>query len=111
MSRELRAIYCSRRELPPEQFETAVFHYGLYPHARLLRWFLGRQYFTADMEFIRAVAKLRSRRDFSVEATEFHQHPDNRSFLRRVLRLRVSASRIRRLLDEEFEIERTTPPF
>lgn len=111
MSRQLRAIYCSRHELPPEQFETAVFHYGLYPHARLLRWLFDREYFTADLEFIRSVANLRSRRDFSAEATGFHQHPDNRSFLRRVLRLRVSASRIRRLLDEEFEIERTAPPF
>lgn len=87
-----------------ENFEQHLFRRGLYPHASLLAWLLAvmPDYFAADREFIRSVGDIRSRRFFHAEAGEYQMHLANRGFLRRWLRLRVSAERVRRSMEEHW---------
>lgn len=75
---------------------------ALYFHARPLRTLLGilPDYFAADREFLRCVGDIRSRRFFHAEAGEFHAHASNRGICRRFLRLRVSAERVRQIMEE-----------
>jgi hypothetical protein len=105
MSRTFQEIYCQRHRLPPEDYEQALFRQSLYGHARLtrgvLRLLLGRDYFRADLELIRHVADLSDWRHYRQEAAEYHRHHLNRGFARRVLRLRVSAGRLGRIIRQE----------
>ena len=102
MQHTFRERYCRRWAIPPEQFEEHLLPRALYPSARILRPLLGLRagYFHPDREFIRAAGDLRSRRFFHAEAGEFHGTEANHRFLRRWLRLRVSAERTRRLMEE-----------
>jgi hypothetical protein len=103
MQPTFRERYCRRWELPSEQFEAHLFDRALYPPARWLRALLlwiWPDYFSADREFMRCVGDIRSRRFFHAEAGEFHTDASNGRFLRRWLRLRVSAERTRRLMEE-----------
>jgi len=98
-------IYCEQTGLPPAKFGRVLLWRGLYPQARLLKpllHLLGRDYFAADRDFVYGVGQLRRISDFASEAAEFHSHPANHSLLRRRLRLRVSARRLRRLVEEAF---------
>jgi hypothetical protein len=97
--------YCAQHGLAPEEFLEAAFRRSLYPHARLLRPLLALNfnYFAADREFIRGIGRLTRFRDFVTEVQDFRDDSNNRGFLRRVLRLRVSVTRARRL------VQRTMP--
>ena len=109
-----RELYCERRRLDPSQFEEEVLHRSLYPHARLVSWplrCLNRNYFGADRDFIRGVGGLTCRLDFRSEMSEYFYHPGNRGFLRRVLRLRVSAGQLRRFFKEEIDTVDSRHPF
>jgi len=100
----IRANYCARRALPPEAFERDVLARVLYPHARVLRPLIelvDRRYFEPEREFVRGVGNLGNRQAFSAEASQYRHHPDNRRFIRRVLRVRASTQSFRRLLDAE----------
>lgn len=107
-----RERYCRRWNLRPEDFEDHLFRRALYLHARLLRPLLEllNGHFTADREFLRSVADLRSRRMFHAEASEFHSGEAGRRFLRRWLRLRVSADRTRLLMEECWGASQSRPP-
>jgi hypothetical protein len=101
-------IYCRRHKLAPGDYERRLVRDGLYWHARLLRWALrlwgGREYFLADREFVRHVGELTEWRGFGPEADEFHRHHHNGRYARRVLRLRVSAGRLGRLVRRELSV-------
>lgn len=107
-----RERYCRSYGLANEEFEQHIFRRGLYPHAALLRWLLGAipEYFAADREFIRSVGDIRSRRFFHAEAGEYQMHLANRGFLRRWLRLRVSAERVRRCMEQHWGDENSAAP-
>jgi hypothetical protein len=94
-------IFCAHHKLSPAQFEDEVIARAIHLHATLL-WrvinLVHPEYFTADRQFIRALADIRSLRDFRVESSSFTHHPTNRGFLRRVLKIRVSSGRLRRLI-------------
>ena len=102
MSPTFRERYCRHWAIPLEQFEPHVLVRALYPQARIIRGLLllWSDYFTADRDFLRSAGDIRSRRFFHAEAGEFHGAEANRRFLRRWLRLRVSAERTRRLMEE-----------
>jgi len=92
--------YCSVHGVGNRDFvESAVAH-SLYPHARMLRPVLSLipLYFTADREFVASVGRLKRMRDFDMEVFAYVNDPKNRGFLRRVLRLRVSAGRLNSLM-------------
>ncbi len=107
-----RERYCRRWALRPEEFDDHAFRRGLYWHARLLRPLLEMLdgHFAPDREFLRVVADLRSRRLFQAEAAEFHSGVAGRRFLRRWLRLRVSAERTRLLMEECWGQADSRPP-
>lgn len=88
--------YCSANSVGNRDFIESVVCRSLYPHARVLRPVLRLIpfYFKADREFVASVGELRRMRDFDREVFAFVNDPDNRGFLRRVLRLRVSAGRL-----------------
>lgn len=104
--------FCARHRRPLSEFTPLVLRRCLRPHARLLRpllEFIHPGFFDADIDFVSSVGRLSSLRDFSLERTNFHHHPGNRSLLRGPLRLRVSSARLRRLAEETFAHARSTP--
>jgi len=96
--------FCARHDVAPEKYEEVVLKRSLYPVARLLRPVLALKanYFAADREFIRGVGQLTLSGDFDSEAQDYLDHPTNRGFLRRVLKLRVSGRRLRRMVRDAF---------
>lgn len=98
-----RELYCERRGITAERFEHELVRRSLYWPARPIYWLLGlnRAYTSPDYEFVRGVGDLRSWRDFHNETVEYHYHPHNRGFLRDALRLRVSAKRLKTVLERE----------
>lgn len=95
--------YCSSHRVRPEDYEHIVFLRTLHPVARIFRGTLGLipRYFAADHSFIRSVGALTRRRDFGLEELDYVHDPANRGFLRRKLRLRVSARRLYALVRAE----------
>jgi hypothetical protein len=92
--------FCIRNHIPVTQFRDTVLKLSLYPMARLL-WPVLRlipNHFMADREFISNVANIKRLRDFDIEVFAFINDPNNRGFLRRVLKLRVSAARLNGIL-------------
>lgn len=95
--------FCQKNNIPPEQFARAVMCRVLYRRTLAVRWLLpllSRNYFSADFDLIYGVERLRRLRDFAAEAERFNEHPANRGWLRRTLRLRVSTTRLRSLIRE-----------
>jgi hypothetical protein len=92
--------FCAKHNLPLEKHEEIVLQRALYPAARLLRPVLGLKanYFAADHDFIRRVGRLTRLNGFEAEVQDFLYDPENRGFLRRVFKLRVSARRLRRVV-------------
>lgn len=100
-----RERFCAARALALADYETVLLRHGLYPHARWLRagleWW-APDFFRLDRDFIQSIGHLRSRQDFAVEAEVFHYAGLRRDWAWRVLRLRVSAERVRELLDRHW---------
>ncbi|WP_438483351.1 hypothetical protein [Oleiharenicola lentus] len=99
-----RQLYCEREKIDPAQFDETVFRRSLYPQAWLARGLLrlwNSDYFLPDYDFVNGVGGLAFHSDFRTELSEYYYHPRNRGFLRRVLRLRVSAERLRRQFEQE----------
>lgn len=94
-------LYCEKHGLRAEDYETVVLRRALYPHARLLAPFLRLmrpEYFAADLDFVRSVARLRRFREFFYESEEFAHHPANRGFSRLTVNLRISSRTLRRMV-------------
>jgi len=112
MQPTFRERYCAFFSLPFEKFEEHLFVHALYFHARPLRWLLNLipDYFSADHEFVRSVGDLRTRRYFHAEAAEYQTHSLNRGILRRWFFLRVSAERVRLLMEKCWGDTDSAPP-
>lgn len=94
-------LYCEAHALSPEEFAPVVLNQCLYPHVRLCGWLVTlfhRRYFEADYDFVHDAGRLMRFRDFDLAVDEFLYHPGNRGFWRRVLRVRISSQRLRRLV-------------
>jgi hypothetical protein len=92
--------FCTRHQIPISHYREAVLKLSLYPSARLL-WPALRLvpgHFAADREFINNVGSIKRLRDFDIEVFAYINDPNNRGFLRKVLKLRVSAARLNGLL-------------
>jgi hypothetical protein len=98
-------IYGERTGLAPAELNRVLFNRTLYPAARLIaglvRW-LNPRHFIADNEFCEDVGNLRSLEDFSLALGSYIEHPANRGFLRRRLRIRVSARRMLQIVRTVF---------
>ncbi len=114
--------YCAQHGIPREKFARTVFKRVLYRRTLLFIWilqFFKQDYFVADFDLIYGVERLRRMRDFNSEAERFNEHPSNRGWLRRRLRLRVSTYRLKLLIKETLPLstmqkgkfEGTSAPF
>jgi hypothetical protein len=95
--------FCEQNQIPRDRYARAVFERVLYRRTRAVRWLLTVMrpgYFAADFDLIYSVEGLRRMRDFAPEGDRFNEHPANRGWLRRTLRLRVSTNRLRALIRE-----------
>ncbi|MDI1248285.1 MAG: hypothetical protein PSV13_05320 [Lacunisphaera sp.] len=103
--RTFAEIYGERTGLAPAELNRVLFLRTLYPAARLIaglvRW-LNPRHFIADYEFCEDVGNLRSLEDFSLALGSYLEHPANRGFLRRRLRIRVSARRMLQIVRTVF---------
>jgi hypothetical protein len=92
--------FCRARHVAPEDYDKQVLRLSLYPMARILRPLLAANpdYFSPDRELIRGVGRISRLRDFEELAMDFSSDAANRRFSRRLLRLRVSARRLRTLV-------------
>jgi len=94
--------FCARYGVPPEGYAGRVFQLTLYRRTRPLVWLLrliDPDYFACDYTFIRGVGRLKGLDDLLDEIRYYCGLPGNRGFLRRALRLRVSAARIAGLVE------------
>ncbi|HLP24768.1 MAG TPA: hypothetical protein VK477_03750 [Acidobacteriota bacterium] len=112
MALSFRERYCALHQIPLTEFEEHLLPGALYFHARWLRGLLKMlpDYFAADREFLRSVGDLRSRRFFHAEAGEYHTATACRGFLHRFLRLRVSAERVRLIMEKTWGVLDSNPP-
>ena len=107
-----RELYCERHGVALDRFERVLLWRCLHWPARPFHWLLrmNRDYYSADLDFIRGVGDLKSRRGFHNEAAEFHYHPGNRGFLRQRLLLRVSSQRLQTVFEREISPADSNPP-
>ena len=101
-NRSFLEIYCQRTNQRRSHFVPDVLHRTLYPHARpfiRLLEALDQQYFHPDYEFIEDISLMRRPADFSAAVRSYLEHPRNRTFLRRRLRLRISVRRMLELVN------------
>lgn len=99
-------LYCQQQGIDAADFVAHIFERALYPQARPLTGLLGlirRDYFQADRFFIDDVSRLQRYEEFHAIGVDYSQHHSNGWFLRRVLRLRVSTERMRRIVREVFK--------
>ena len=99
-----KEVYCENYSCPPEHFGRQVFMKTLYPQARPLALFGGYRSarFARDRVLVDYCGTLRSFKEVEAEIKEYTQLGENRRFLRRTLRLRVSGRRLARLAAECF---------
>ncbi|MBI2512607.1 MAG: hypothetical protein HYV96_11555 [Opitutae bacterium] len=112
MALSFRERYSAKHRIDPSGFEEHLLRRALYFHARPLRSLLAAlpDYFSADREFLRSVGDLRSRRFFHAEAGEYHTSAASRGPFHRFLRLRVSAERVRQIMEETWGKLESNPP-
>lgn len=101
-NRSFLELYCQHTGLRRSQFVTDVLRRTLYPHAlpfvRVME-LLDDQHFHPDYEFIEDVSLMRRPGDFCTAMRNYLEHPRNRSFLRRRLRMRISVRRMLALVN------------
>jgi hypothetical protein len=112
MGLTFRERYCAIHGIDAAAFEEHLLRRALYLHTRPFAALLASMpdYFAADREFLRSVGDLRSRRFFHAEAGEFHSHAASRGIAHRFLRLRVSAERVRLIIEETWGALGSAPP-
>lgn len=92
--------YCAGHRCAPRTFTWQAFwrclHPCAVPVAPLALW-LFPQHFETDWELIRRAARCSSLRQVDEEIRDFVADPANRSWWRRVARIRLSTQRVRRL--------------
>jgi hypothetical protein len=113
-------LFCERYGVAPERYARVMFRRCMHRRAWLflpLLWLLPDEYFLADHELIRDVARLTSTRALSDDLADFYSHSSNMRFLRRRLRLRISGRRVSHLVHrvlagrERTDIQKTDTRF
>jgi len=93
--------FCADRGCAEGEFVPAVMRICISPRARPGLALLGRSnLFAADRELVEAVAYALSMAEVRHAIDDYWSHPANRSWLRRMLGLRISTLRLRRLASD-----------
>lgn len=98
--RTFEEIFCERHRCDQGEFRRLVFWRCVPPHARWVAFLLGAPHakrFDADRELIGDLGRCKNSRQVREQLRDFVKHPDNRRWLRRVARLRVSGRRAGKL--------------
>jgi hypothetical protein len=98
-------LFCEQNHVSRSDFERVLISRTLHPQAKALRRLLQLipgDYFSTDVEFIRQIGLLTRAGDFGWEVSA------NRRILRRRLRLRLSITRLRRIVMRTFKEQATT---
>ena len=99
----LREAYAAIYDCRPEDFEHRVFWRCLHLHAGLparWMWAVERDFFRTDLEVVQALAEARCDADLRRAIDDLENHTlVERSLRRGMLRIRLSPSRLRRLLN------------
>lgn len=96
-----RNRYCAHHGVRDDEFESFLLPRSLYPQARLLgplARLLRADPFSVDRVTLQQVGRCREPRQWLEEVHDFRHLAENRTFVRRVLRLRLSISRLHREL-------------
>jgi hypothetical protein len=94
-------LFCLHYGTEPEHYARTALRMTLHRRALVLAPLLGLfapDHFACDLNFLRCVGELHRPADLLDEIRYFYWHPWNQGFLRRNLRLRVSAARVTRLV-------------
>jgi hypothetical protein len=104
--------YCAKHGMADWEYVESVLSQSLYWRAKLARPLLRLipGYFKADREFIASVGRIKRLRDFDMEAFAYVSDPDNVGFLRRALKLRVSAAKLNAIIWSTMR-DGSAPPF
>lgn len=108
---EFRQIYCAQNGIAREQYAEHFLLKALPVHARAFRSLLlltrqNQDHFRSDFDFLNDVGSLRSYRDYRQSVEQFIGHPWNqRTVLRWILRLRVSTTRVRRIVRDQLKAQ------
>lgn len=113
MRRTFAELYCEQHGLSIDAYARTVLRKTLYWHARPLAPlinFVSSEYFAPDRDFVEDVGRLRHYHEFIGCGLDFSHHPENRGFLRSVLRLRVSTEKMRVLAKSLLRAKEASPP-
>lgn len=111
--RTFAELYCERKGISIDDYSKEVLWAGLYLHARPLAVLINlvhRDYFAPDRDFVEDVGRLRHYHDFIGSGLDFSHHPENRGFLRSVLKVRVSTEKMRQLVKSHLREKETAHP-
>ena len=100
-ARDFASLYCAAHRLRPRQFVAAVFRQTLQRPGRRFAGALVRFLpwaFARDRAFLAAVGRVQSVEQYAAVEERFHRWPASPSFLCRLLGLRISPQRVRRLV-------------
>jgi hypothetical protein len=104
---DFESRFCQRFEVPAERYARELVSRSLYPHARCCMWllqWLASSYMQADYDFVYDVARITRFREYETAVRAYFDHPMNQNnALRRRLFMRISTSRMRRLVREVIE--------
>ncbi len=101
-----QVLFCEKFKCAPSEYEERVFRECLYRHARLLAPLmrrLSRHFFSEDFKFIGYLAQATDLRDALSSAADFQDSNQGHfSFLRLVLKVRVSGRKAAKLAEQLF---------
>jgi hypothetical protein len=98
--KSFQELFCEEEHCTEGEFSRKVFWRALYPHAWPFVPLLGglrSDYFVADRELISGAGRATTMVQLRTEIADFVMDGNNRGWLRVHLRIRVSATRLKRL--------------
>jgi hypothetical protein len=106
---DFKTLFCRHYDVKPENFAREMLKLTVYAHARWTIWifsYLSGDYLEADYDFIDNVSRIRKFREYEQTVVEFFDHPMNQNNLfRQWFLIRVSSSRLRRLVREVLQTQ------
>ncbi|RRJ96763.1 hypothetical protein Ga0100231_023605 [Opitutaceae bacterium TAV4] len=108
--RSFRELYCEQRGISERVFVEVVFKKSSYVMARVLYPLIVRMqpdFFRVDIDLVASAGELRSMRGYGMVMMRYNYLSPEDGFGREWLRLRISRGRLRELLQQTFEMERS----
>ena len=114
MLKSFQELFCEEQRCNEGQFARKVFWRSLYSHATIFVPLLGgfrSEYFVADRELISGAGRATTMAQLRTEIADFVMDANNRGLLRQRVRVRVSATRLKRLARRYLPPDDSQAPF